>query len=92
MSANNACQRQTTQFGHEFRPGTRRSKAFMHLPQRSFRQRFLMAPADNFLSLTMVRYPAIDGDCRHQVCIEHATMVKRVDLPATSGIDISQQF
>ncbi len=92
MCANNVCQRQTTQFGHEFRLGTRRGKEFMHLPQRSFRQRFLIAPADNFLSLTMVRYPAIDGDCRHQVCIEHATMVKRFDLPATGSIDISKQF
>ena len=92
MCANVVWQRQTNQFGHEVWLGTRRGKASIHLPQRSLCQRFLFGPADNILSMTMVRYPAIDRDCRHQVFIEHGTTVKRVDLPASGRVDISQQF
>ena len=92
MCANDVWQRQTNQFGHEVRLGTRRGKASIHLPRRSFCQRFLVAPADNILSMTIVGYPAIDSDCRHQVFIEHGTMVKRVDLPAIGRVDVSQQF
>ena len=42
--------------------------------------------------MTVARYPAIDSDCRHQVFIEHGTIVERIDLPAIGRVDVSQQF
>ena len=88
MYANDVCQQQSSQFGLDAAIVTCRRLA---LPPKSFCQRFLVV-SDHVLSIKVERYPAADRDCRHQLHIEHGTLIKRVDLPATGRVNVSQQF